>query len=99
MTLKVGMKHRVLENYQVCSTDDPVDHDLFYDKVKFGPLYFCTGKKVHVYMHIWKRGSLVVSALAFSARCHRFDLRRRRGKISVSEYAFLSVICRDDDTK
>ena len=41
-------------------------------------------------------GSLVVSALAFSARGHGFDPRRRRGKISVSEHAFLSVTCRDD---
>ena len=41
-------------------------------------------------------GSLVVSALAFSARCHGFDPRGRRGKISVSEHAFLSVICNDD---
>ena len=43
-----------------------------------------------------KRGSLVVSALAFSARGHGFDPRGRRGKISESEHAFLSVICRDD---
>ena len=41
-----------------------------------------------------KRGSLVVSALAFSARGgHGFDPRGRRERISVSEHAFLSVIC------
>ena len=41
-----------------------------------------------------KCGSLVASALAF--RSHGFDPRGRRGKISVSEHAFLNVICRDD---
>ena len=38
----------------------------------------------------------MVIALAFSARSLGFDLRGRRGKISVSEHAFLNVICRDD---
>ena len=47
-------------------------------------------------MNFGKRGSLVVSALTFSARGHGFDPRSRRGKFSVSEHAFLSVICRDD---
>ena len=42
MTLKVGMPHRVLEYYQVCSNDDP---DLFYGKVKFGSLCLCMEKR------------------------------------------------------
>ena len=42
------------------------------------------------------RGSLLVSALAFSARGHEFNPRSRRGKISVSEHALLGVVCRDD---
>ena len=42
-----------------------------------------------------KRGSLVVSALAFSARGRGFDPRSRREKMSVSEHVFL-IICRDD---
>ena len=47
MTLKFGMQHRVLEYYQVRSNDDPgLTFDLFYGKVKFGPLCFCMGKKV-----------------------------------------------------
>ena len=41
-----------------------------------------------------KRGSLVVSALAFSARGHGFDPRGRPGKKLVSDNAFLK-----DDTK
>ena len=43
-----------------------------------------------------KRGSLLVSALAISARGHGFDPRNRREQISATENAFLSVICRDD---
>ena len=38
----------------------------------------------------------MVSTLAFSARDHEFDPRDRRENSSVSERAFLSVICRDD---
>ena len=41
-----------------------------------------------------KRGSLAVSALAFSAGGHGFDPHGRPGKILVSEHAFLSVISR-----
>ena len=40
--------------------------------------------------------NLVVSALAFSARGHGFDPRSRREKLSVTDNAFLRVICRDD---
>ena len=36
MTLKVGMQHRMLEYYQVCSNNDP-GLTLTY----FGPLFFC----------------------------------------------------------
>ena len=42
MTLKFSMQHRVLEYYQVCSMK--VDLDLFYDKVKVGPLCFLREK-------------------------------------------------------
>ena len=46
MTLKVGMKHRLLEYYQVCSNDDPGLTLTYLRQVKFGPLCFCMGKKV-----------------------------------------------------
>ena len=46
MTSKAGMQHRVLEYYQgCCSNDDLGLLDLFYSKVKFGPLCFCIGKR------------------------------------------------------
>ena len=44
MTLKVCMQHRVLEYYQIYSKMILGDLDLFYSKVKFGPLYFYMGK-------------------------------------------------------
>ena len=44
---------------------------------------------------MWKCGSLVVSTLAFSARSHGFDPHGSRGKIPISEHAFLNIICRD----
>ena len=40
MTLKVGMQHRVLEYFQVCSNNDP-GLILAY----FSLLYFCMGKR------------------------------------------------------
>ena len=49
-----------------------------------------------LFFFIRKRGSLLVSALTSGARRHGFDTRGRRGKLSVSEHAFLSIICRDD---
>ena len=46
MTLILGMQHWVLKYYQVCSNDDPgLTLTYFYGKVKFGPLYFCVGKR------------------------------------------------------
>ena len=64
----------------------------------------CMGRVCYVPSLLWAEfvmcrvdpTPLVVSALAFSARGHGFDPRGRRRKISVSEHAFLSVICRDD---
>ena len=38
MTLNVGIQHRVLEYYQVCSNDDPgLTLTYFTGKVKLGP--------------------------------------------------------------
>ena len=41
MTLKADVQHRVPEYVQIMTL---VDHDLFYGKVKFCPLYFCMGR-------------------------------------------------------
>ena len=46
MTLNLGIHHWVIKYYQNFSNDDPgVEFDLFYGKVKFGPLCFCMGKR------------------------------------------------------
>ena len=42
MVLKLGMQHLVLKYYQVYSNDGL---NIFYGKVKFGPLSFCMGKR------------------------------------------------------
>ena len=48
MTLKLGIQHRVLEYYLVCSNDDPgLTLTYFYGKVKFGPLCFCMWKRLN----------------------------------------------------
>ena len=43
MTLKVGMQHRVLEYYQVCSNDDP---ELILT-------YFTTRSNLVLYAFVW----------------------------------------------
>ena len=46
VTLKLGMQHRVIKYFQVCSNDNPgLTLTYFYGKVKFGPLCFCIGKR------------------------------------------------------
>ena len=40
--------------------------------------------------------SSFVSALASGARAQKLDPNSQRGKVSVSEHGFDSVICRDD---
>ena len=35
MTLKLGMQHRVLEYYQVCSNDDPGLEDIYVERTNF----------------------------------------------------------------
>ena len=43
LTLNLGIQHCVLKYYQIWWSW--VDLDLFYGKVKFGPLCFCMGKR------------------------------------------------------
>ena len=62
----------------------------YLNHILFDPILFILAGKRGSH---WKRGSLVVSALAFNARGHGFDPCNRQGKISVSEHAFLSVKC------
>ena len=49
MTLKVGMQHRVLEYYQVCSNDDP----------KLTLTYFTTRSNLVPYVFVWEKGKIM----------------------------------------
>ena len=46
MTLKVGMHHRVLKYYQVCSNDDP----------KLTVTYFTARSNLVPYAFVWEKG-------------------------------------------
>ena len=46
MTLKIGMQHRVLEYYQVCSNDDP---ELTFT-------YFTARSNLVLYAFVWAKG-------------------------------------------
>ena len=71
-----------------------------YDNAKEFIRIFCIVEKCwKIAFHLKvdrKRGGLVVSVLAFNARGHGFDPISRQENISVTEHAFLCVICRDD---
>ena len=68
------MQHRVLEYYQVCSYDN-----LFYSKVKFGPLRFCMGKKV--------------KQLFFSETIAVYDLKLATDDRSDKKFLLTSKFC------
>ena len=46
MTLKLGMQHRVLEYYQVCSNDDP----------GLTLIYFTPRSNLLLYAFVWEKG-------------------------------------------
>ena len=46
MTLKLGMQHRVLEYYQVCSNDDP----------ELTLTYFMARSNLVPYAFVWEKG-------------------------------------------
>ena len=49
MTLKLGVQHRVLEHYHVCSNDDP----------GLEPTYFTTRSNLVPYSLAWGKGKTV----------------------------------------
>ena len=46
MTLKLGMQHRVLEYYQICSNDDP----------ELTLTYFTARSNLFPYAFVWEKG-------------------------------------------
>ena len=98
VTMTVG-KFRINLNFALFQSCFPLrlhENDLKLNYKNWQLIFFVSLR------YVWKKKkndvhiSLVVSALAFSARSHGFDPCDRRDKISVSEYAFFSGICRDD---
>ena len=61
MTLKLGMNHRVLEYYQVCSNDDP----------GLNLTYFMAKSKLVPYVFIWVKSKTMV----FSETIVVYDLK------------------------
>ena len=61
MALKLGMKHRVLEYYQVCSNDDPV----------LTLTYFTARSNLVPYAFVWEKGK----AIDFSETIVVYDVK------------------------
>ena len=49
MTLKVGMQHRILEYFQVCSNDDP----------ELTLTYFMARSNLIPYAFVWEKGKIM----------------------------------------
>ena len=67
MTLKVGMQHRVLEYFQVCSNDDP---ELFLT-------YFRARSNLIPYVFVWEKGKIMdfsETIVVYDIKVGRFSL-------------------------
>ena len=71
MTLKVGMQHRVLEHYQVCSNADP----------GLTLTYFTARSNSVPYAFVWKKGNI----MDFSGTIVVYDIKVGRF-IHLNEY-------------
>ena len=74
MTLKVGMQHRVLEYYQVCSNDD----------LRLTLAYFTTWLNLVPYAFVWEKGK----AMIFSETIIVYDIKVGRCS-ELNEYTNL----------
>ena len=79
MTLKVGMQHRVLENYQVCSNDDP----------ELTLTYFTARSNLVTYAFIWEKGK----TLDFSETIVVYDLKLTTDDRSDKKFLLTSTLC------
>ena len=71
MTLNVGMQHRILEYYQVCSNDDP----------GLTMTYFMARSNLVPYAFVWEKGNI----MDFSETIVVYDIRVGRF-IELNEY-------------
>ena len=79
MTLKLGMQHRVLEYYQVCSNDDS----------GLTPTYFTARSKLVPYAFVWEKGK----TMDFSETIVLYDLKLATDDPSDKEFLFTSKLC------
>ena len=70
MTLKLGMQHRVLEYYQVCSNDDP----------GLTLTYFTARSNLVPYAFVWEKGKI----MDFSETIVVYDLKLATDEVTRS---------------
>ena len=67
MTLKLGMHHRVLEYYQVCSNDDP----------GLTLTYFTARLNLVPYAFVWEKGKTMDFSESIHVRNHEKKKKRK----------------------
>ena len=78
MTLKLGMQHRVLEYYQVCSNDDP----------GLTATYFTARSNLVPYAFIWEKGK----TMDFSETIVVYDLKLATDDRSDKKFLLMSKL-------
>ena len=79
MTLKLGMHHRVLEYYQVCSNDDPA----------LTLTYFMARSNMVLYAIVWEKGK----TMDFSETIVVYDLKLWADDQSDKKFLLTSILC------
>ena len=79
MTLKLGMQHRVLEYYQICSNDDP----------GLTLTYFTARSNLVPYAFVWEKGK----TMDFSEIIVVYDLKLATDDRSDKKFLLTSKIC------
>ena len=79
MTLKVGMQHWVLENYQVCSNDDP----------ELTLTYFMARSNLVPYACVWEKGK----TMDFSETIVVYDLKLAADGSSDKKFLLTLKLC------
>ena len=79
MTLKLGMHHRMLEYYQICSNDDPV----------LTLIYFTARSNLVPYAFVWEKGE----TMDFSETIAVYDLKLATDDRSDKKFLLTSKLC------
>ena len=79
MTLKLGMQHRVLEYYQICSNDDP----------GLTLTYFTARSNLVPYAFVWEKGK----TMDFSETIVVYDLKLAIDDRSDKKFLLTSKLC------